>query len=192
MTSKDLTTERLLAIKGQTPSSKSESGSTFSHRSHHSSSKDSSGRTRSHTSGARTSIIVDGGVKLDIPTNHTRPLSVLIDGLTISVGAKDKDDGRRKEQKRIEKAPSVTSRTSKRSGAESSVVSSSKGKERDDTVRPSTRGPSNNDEQSHVSSKRSSRAPSSSRASVDYSRSRKSSDARDYDRRKYDDTVYGG
>ena len=184
MTSNQLSAEKLAELKGQTISSRSETGSTRSHQeSHQSSSKASSGRGRSHTNGHRTSIIIDG-IRLEVPDDYVdrkgRPVSINLDGLTISMGSKDKD----RDQKLLEKTPSVASHTSRRSITDSSLDSSSKAREQDcRNSLQSSRGPSHTDDrsrppvagQSQKSSRQHSRAPSSTRASVDYSHSQRQS-----------------
>jgi hypothetical protein len=132
----DLTLEKLQSLrklnshtKTRTVSSeKSEEGSAYSHpKSHQSSSRGSSGRGRSHTSAAKTSIVLDDGLKLEIPADYSkrskgRPLSVDLGGGTILiVGAKSsKDKGKEKEKGEdgmSEHPPSVTSRTTRRDGS---------------------------------------------------------------------------
>ena len=184
MTSNQLSAEKLAELKGQTISSRSETGSTRSHQeSHQSSSKASSGRVRSNTSGHRTSIIIDG-IRLEVPDDYVdrkgRPVSINMDGLTISMGSKDKNQ----DQKLLEKTPSITSHASKRSVTDSSLDSSSRAREQDRrNSLQSSRRPSHTDDrsrppvagQSQKSSRQHSRTPSSTRASVDHSRSRRQS-----------------
>jgi hypothetical protein len=131
----DLTLEKLQSLKKlnshtktrTVSSEKSEEGSAYSHpKSHQSSSRGSSGRGRSHTSAAKTSIVLDDGLKLEIPADYSkrsngRPLSVdLGGGAMLIVGAKnskDKDKGKereRREDRMLEKPASVTSRTTRR------------------------------------------------------------------------------
>ena len=216
LTSEQLTAEKMAEIKSsskRTMSSRSETGSAFSHHSHQSSSKGSSGRERSHTSGGqRTSILLDGGIKLDIPKDYMdrtgRPLSMQFGDLSISLGGnKDKQlssssshHGKREQKLLLEKAPSVASHTSasKRSMTDSSShTTSSKGKEkiRDDPDRLSRRTSHISDSRPPVSgstshghnSQRSSRAPSATRASGDYSKSMKTQSV-DYDQSRF---MYG-
>ncbi|KIW10027.1 hypothetical protein PV08_11803 [Exophiala spinifera] len=118
-TSSELTAEALRDLNKRNSGSKSETGSSYSHKSHQSSSKDSSGRGRSHTSGTRTSITLPGGLNIGIPNDYMdkdgRPLSISVGGLVLSVGTEGKEVARVKEQKRIERAPSVASRASRKS-----------------------------------------------------------------------------
>ncbi|KIW93336.1 uncharacterized protein Z519_05941 [Cladophialophora bantiana CBS 173.52] len=166
-TSNELTAEALRDLDQRNSSSRSETGSNFSRQS---SSKDSSGRGRSQTSGTKTSITLPGGLNMTIPPDYInkdgRPLSISIGGLVLSVGAEGKENDRPKEQKRIERAPSVASRTSKKSHS-SSVIS---GRERDREMSASRR-PSHLEERgpSLRSSRQPSRAPSLHRRSHDYS-----------------------
>ncbi|EXJ54476.1 hypothetical protein A1O7_09816 [Cladophialophora yegresii CBS 114405] len=189
-----LTAEALRKLDQRTSSSKSETGSNFSHQS---SSKDSSGRDRSQTAGAKTSIMLPGGMNVTIPEGYMsrdgRPLSINIGGLVVSVAAEGKENERPKEQKRIERAPSVASRTSKRSAA-SSVVSNPRGR---DMPPPVSRRPSQLEDRvptSLRSSRQPSRAPSMSRGSHDYSSKRQSVDySREIDyNREYDDFYAAG
>ncbi|ETI20434.1 hypothetical protein G647_08469 [Cladophialophora carrionii CBS 160.54] len=190
-----LTVEALRKLDQRTSSSKSETGSNFSHQS---SSKDSSGRDRSQTAGGtKTSITLPGGMNVTIPEGYMsrdgRPLSINIGGLVVSVAAEGKENERPKEQKRIERAPSVASRTSKRSAA-SSVVSNSRGR---DMPPPASRRPSQLEDRvptSVRSSRQPSRAPSMNRGSHDYSSKRQSVDySREIDyNREYDDFYAAG
>ncbi len=174
MTSEELTAERLNALKKQRSNTlSSETGSAYSHKeSHHSSSVGSSGRGRSHTSAHRTSILIDKGIKVDVPANYERkgrPVSIdLGGGMTLSFGSKDKD--KKKEPKMIERAPSVASHASKKSTSSASHDLPSRSREYNESSR-SSRRPSHNDErmqpvtdQSHRSSHLHSRAPSTTRA----------------------------
>ena len=184
MTSDQLSAEKFAEIKGQSISSRSETGSTRSHQeSHQSSSRASSGRGRSHTGGHRT-IIIDDGIRLEVPDSYVdrkgRPVSINLDGLTISMGSKEKSQ----DQKLLEKTPSIASHASRRSGTDSSHHSSSETRERDRRGSLlSTRRPSHTDDrtrppvagQSQKSSRQHSRAPSSTRASVDHGRDRRQS-----------------
>jgi hypothetical protein len=174
-----LTQEALRKLDQRTSSSKSEEGSNFSHQS---SSRDSSGRNRSQTSGHKTSITA-GGVTMTIPANYNgRPLSMNIDGLVLSLAPEGKEN-ERPQQKRIEKAPSVNSRTSKHSVTSSAV--SSRDKDRGREVPPTaTRRPSQLEDRglSVRSSRQASRAPSRNRQSVDYAPHRQSVDySQEYD-----------
>jgi hypothetical protein len=174
-----LTQEALRKLDQRTSSSKSEAGSNFSHQS---SSRDSSGRNRSQTSGHKTSITA-GGVTMTIPANYNgRPLSMNIDGLVVSLAPEGKEN-ERPQQKRIEKAPSVNSRTSKQSITSSAV--SSRDKDRGREVPPTaTRRPSQLEDRgpSVRSSRQASRAPSRNRQSVDFASRRQSVDySREYD-----------
>jgi hypothetical protein len=190
-----LTVEALRKLDQRTSSSKSETGSNFSHQS---SSKDSSGRDRSQTAGGtKTSIMLPGGMNVTIPEGYMsrdgRPLSINIGGLVVSVAAEGKENERPKEQKRIERAPSVASRTSKRSAA-SSVVSNPRGR---DMPPSASRRPSQLEDRvptSLRSSRQPSRAPSMNRGSHDYSSKRQSVDYSkeiDYNR-EYDDFYAAG
>ena len=183
MTSDELVAEKLNTLKKQRSNTlSSETGSAYSHReSHHSSSRGSSGKGRSHTSGQRTSILIDKGIKVDVPADYERkgrPVSIdLGGGMTLSFGAKDKDN--KKDPKMIEKAPSVASHASKKSTSTASHDVPTHGREHDESSR-SSRRPSHNEERrppvtdrSHKTSRPHSRAPSTSRASrrqsADYS-----------------------
>ncbi|OAP54808.1 hypothetical protein AYL99_11256 [Fonsecaea erecta] len=166
-TSSELTAEALRDLDQRNSSSRSETGSNFSRQS---SSKDSSGRGRSQTSGTKTSITLPGGLNMTIPPDYInkdgRPLSISIGGLVLSVGAEGKENERPKEQKRIERAPSVTSRTSKKSVSSSVISARERDREMSTSRRPSyleERGPSLR------SSRQPSRAPSINRRSQDYS-----------------------
>ncbi len=185
--SSGLTQEALRKLDQRTSSSKSETGSNFSHQS---SSKDSSGRDRSQTTGGtKTSITLPGGASLTIPEGYMnsrdgRPLSINIGGLVVSVTPEGKENDHSRDQKRIERAPSVASRTSKRSTA-SSAVSNPRGRE---MPPPVSRRLSQLEDHGR-SSRQPSRAPSvtrrshdhtSRRQSVDYSNAEYSRD-RDYD-----------
>jgi len=177
LTTDELAAEKLREFnKHSTSSSLSETGSSYSHKSRQSSSKDSSGREKSNASAGNTNITIDG-ISVSIPADYTkegRPISLSLGShnLIISTSSKDRDEEPRREQRRIERPPSVASRTSRRS-ITSSVVSS-KGKERDipDGAMDSSRRLSYVEDQrpSMKSSLQPSRAPSSSRHSVDYSR----------------------
>ncbi|KAK5451740.1 hypothetical protein LTS15_008000 [Exophiala xenobiotica] len=181
-TSSELTAQALRDFNKRTSSSRSE-GSSYSHKSHQSSSKDSSGRGRSHTSGTRTSITLPGGLNMSIPADYVekdgRPISVNVGGLVVSVSTEAKEESRAKEQKSIERAPSVTSRTSRKS------VSSN----------VSNREPNQSSRRlSHIedrvpslkSSRQPSRAPSISGRSYEYTRRQ----SVDYGK-SYQDAVYG-
>ncbi len=182
-TSGELTAQALRDLNKRTSSSKSETGSSYSHKSHQSSSKDSSGRGRSHTSGTRTSITLPGGLNMSIPADYVekegRPISFNVGGLIVSVGTEAKEESRFKERKSIERAPSVTSRTSRKS------VSSN----------VSNREPNQSSRRlSHIedrvpslkSSRQPSRAPSVSGRSYEYTRRQ----SVDYSK-NYEDAVYG-
>ncbi|KIW22127.1 uncharacterized protein PV07_12448 [Cladophialophora immunda] len=166
-TSNELTAEALRDLDQRNSSSRSETGSNFSRQS---SSKDSSGRGRSQTSGTKTSITLPGGLNMTIPPDYInkdgRPLSISIGGLVLSVGAEGKENERPKEQKRIERAPSVASRGSKKSVSSSVISARERDREMSTSRRPSyleERGPSLR------SSRQASRAPSMNRRSQDYS-----------------------
>ncbi|OAL25839.1 hypothetical protein AYO20_10301 [Fonsecaea nubica] len=166
-TSNELTAEALRDLDQRNSSSRSETGSNFSRQS---SSKDSSGRGRSQTSGTKTSITLPGGLNMTIPPDYIskdgRPLSISIGGLVLSVGAEGKENERPKEQKRIERAPSITSRNSKKSVSSSVISARERDREVSTSRRPSyleERGPSLR------SSRQPSRAPSMNRRSQDYS-----------------------
>lgn len=179
-----LTVEALRKFDQRTSSSKSETGSNFSHQS---SSKDSSGRGRSQTGGTKTSITLPGGVNMTIPPDYMkqdgRPLSINFGGFVLSLGAEGKENERPREQKRIERAPSVASRASKRSAASSIISNRDKDRGRD-MPPPASRRPSQLEERgpSVRSSRQPSRAPSTNRRSHDYSSRPQSADySREYD-----------
>lgn len=186
--SNDLTAEALRDLNHRNSSSRSETGSSYSRQS---SSKDSSGRGRSQTSGTKTSITLPGGLNMTIPPDYMskdgRPISMNIGGLIVSVSTESKDAERVKDQKRIERAPSVTSRTSKKSVA-SSVISNRDNDRGREVSSTSSRRPSHVEDRvpSLKSSRQPSRAPSVNRPSYDYSRRQSA----DYSK-AYDDTVYG-
>ncbi|KIW21419.1 hypothetical protein PV08_01999 [Exophiala spinifera] len=140
--SASLTAEALRAFDKRISSSKSETGSNSSR----SSSRNSSERGESQTTdtktsvtlpGTTTSITLPGGFRLAIPTGSTtrdnqtlttrdhQTLTVSIGGLILSVGPpnEDKDSGNAEKGKRIERAPSVASRSSKKNDV-SNLVSS--------------------------------------------------------------------
>lgn len=181
-TSSELTAEALHNLNKRNSSSKSETGSSYSHKSLQSSSKDSSGRGRSHTSGTRTSITLPGGVKMSFPVDYAnkedRPVSINVGGVVLSLSTEEKGPERVREQKAIERAPSAHSRESRKSF--SSGISS-KGKERD-PHHPSRR-PSYAEERapSLRSSRQPSRAPSVSRPSYEYTTRRQSVDYKGYE-----------
>ena len=183
-TASGLTAEALRKLDQRTSSSKSETGSNFSHQS---SSKDSSGRERSHTAGTKTSITLPGGLNMTIPrdymTKDGRPLSINIGGLIVSVAPEGKENEHPREQRKIERAPSIASRNSKRSVASSAVSSRDKDRGRE-MPPPASRRPSQLEERgpSVRSSRQPSRAPSLTRRSHDYSSRRQSIDyGRDFD-----------
>ncbi|KEF52219.1 uncharacterized protein A1O9_11846 [Exophiala aquamarina CBS 119918] len=122
-----LTLEALRGLEKGSASSRSETGSSYSHKSHQSSSKDSSrGRSQTHHSVTTTTITLPGGLNVNIPAGFKsdgRPLSINVGDLTFSVNSQEKETERPREQKRIERAPSVASKTSRRSIASSNVSS---------------------------------------------------------------------
>ena len=175
LTSEELTTERLNDLKKQRSNTlSSETGSAYSHReSHHSSSRGSSGRVRSHTSGQRTSILIDKGIKLEIPADYERkgrPVSIdLGGGMMLSLGSKEKETKR--ESKMIENTPSAGSHASKHSSTSATYEIPSRGREHNESSK-SSRRPSHNEDRrppvtdrSQKSSRQHSRAPSMSRGS---------------------------
>ena len=182
--SSGLTVEALRKLEQRTSSSKSETGSNFSHQSL---SQDSSGRERSQTAGGtKTSISLPGGMNLTIPADYMkkdgRPLSINVGGVILSVAQEGKENEQPRDQKRIERAPSIASRASKKSAASSAVSSrEARGREMPPTAsrRPSQleeRGPSVR------SSRQPSRAPSQNRYSRDYSSRGQSVDySKEYD-----------
>lgn len=123
----NLTVEALRVLEKGSSSSRSETGSSYSHKSQQSSSKDSSrGRSQTHTSVTATSITLPGGVNVNIPAHFKsdgRPLSINFGEITLSMNSQEKETERPREQKRIERAPSVASKTSRRSVASSNVSS---------------------------------------------------------------------
>ena len=178
-----LTAEALRKLDQRTSSSKSETGSNFSHQS---SSKDSSGRGRSQTTDlTKTSITLPGGMTLTIPADYVqdgRPLSISTRGFNLTVGGDGKENERSHEQKRIERPPSIASRTSKQSAASSAV--SSRDNHGREVPRLVSRRPSQLEERvpSSKSSRQPSRAPSMTRRNTDYSSRRQSVDfSREYD-----------
>jgi hypothetical protein len=179
-----LTAEALRKFDQRTSSSKSETGSNFSHQS---SSKDSSGRDRSHTSGGtKTSITLPSGMTVTIPAEYMkqdgRPLSISAGGMVFSLAPEGKENERPREQKRLERAPSIASRTSKRSIA-SSVASNRDARGRE-LPSVASRRPSQLEERgpSLRSSRQPSRAASPHRRSRDQSSRRRSGDySKEYD-----------
>jgi hypothetical protein len=190
-TSNELTAEALYDLNHRSAGSRSETGSSYSHKSRQSSSKDSSGRGRSHTSGTMVNLKANGfnmNISTDQMSKEGRPLSISFhDGnnITLSMGPEGKDSQRPNEQRRIERAPSIASRASKKSV--SSGVVSNRDQDREVSTR-SSRRPSQVEDRapSLKSSRQHSRAPSANgytyeftrRQSVDYSK-------------PYDDPVYG-
>lgn len=160
-TSSELTVEALRDFNHHNSSSRSETGSSYSHKSRQSSSKDSSGRGRSHTSGTKTSITLPGGLNMSIPadymTKEGRPLSINVGGFVVSLSAETKEVDRFKEQKRIERAPSIASRASKKSVASSNISNRDR-----EIPTQSSRRPSHAEDRvpSVKSSRQPSRAPS--------------------------------
>jgi hypothetical protein len=137
------------------------------------------------TSAATTSINGPGGVSISIPANYKnpdgRPVSLNFGDFTISIKSEDKGEQLR-DQKRIERAPSVTSKHSKRS-VESSAVSSY-----DHQSLPSRR-PSRTEERPKQS-RQHSRAPSPVKRTHEYTTSRRQSV--DLNNPKhYDEAVWG-
>lgn len=124
----DLTREALRVLEKGSAGSRSETGSSYSHKSQQSSSKDSSrGRSHTHTSATATSITFSGGLNVKIPAgfkSEGRPLSINVGGVTLTMNnSQDRESERPREQKRIERAPSVASKTSRRSFVSSNVSS---------------------------------------------------------------------
>ncbi|KIX03922.1 uncharacterized protein Z518_07475 [Rhinocladiella mackenziei CBS 650.93] len=205
--SNDLTVEALRDFNHRNSSSRSETGSSYSVKSRQSSSKDSSGRGRSHTRLTKTNITlpsgvsmsIPGGVSMNIPTDYMskdgRPLSINFGGLVLSVGTEEKDSVEGiKEQKKTERASSVTSRTSKKSVSSSVISNRDKDRDREVSGQSSRRPSQSSRRASYVeerapavkTSGQNSRAPSvngrsyeyTSRQSIDYSKG-------------FDEAVYG-
>jgi hypothetical protein len=129
-TSNELTVEALRNLKQRNPSTRSE---TSSHRSHHTKSSSSAGG-KSKRSNSEIKMVINGvTVLIDAETAKEKNISISThrDGdATFSLsGRGDRDDGgsRVGSQKRIEKAPSATSRTSRVSSK--SVGSKERGRE---------------------------------------------------------------
>jgi hypothetical protein len=114
LTSNELTVEALRNLKQRNPSPRSE---TSSHRSHHTKSSSSAGG-KSKRSNSDIKMIINGAtVLIDSKTAQEQNISISThrDGeFTLSLGRGDRDDDRSRAgpQKRIEKAPSATSRAS--------------------------------------------------------------------------------
>ncbi|EXJ90786.1 hypothetical protein A1O1_03890 [Capronia coronata CBS 617.96] len=175
-TSNELTAEALRNLNHRNSASRSEASSSYSHKSRHSSSKESSGLGKSQaTTATKTSITLPGGLNMSIPSDYMKkdggPLSIKVGGFVVSVGAEEVDSVERpREHRRIERAPSVTSRASKKS-ASSGI--SSREKDRDRDVPPqSSRRLSQVEERgpSARSSRQPSRAPSTTERTYEYSR----------------------
>lgn len=149
----DLTAENLKTLKSagvpkHVSDQRSESGSTASHVTHQSSSKDSSnGRGRAtgsalgHSKGASMNINING-INLAITDDGNQrgegpPVKLDLGGIQISMNNRDKEniDYRPKPgQKQIERAPSVSSRPSRRSltmGSASLVSAATSGQRRE-------------------------------------------------------------
>ncbi|EHY60645.1 hypothetical protein ABEF92_001494 [Exophiala dermatitidis] len=191
-TSNELTAEALRNLNHRNTSSRSETESSYSHKSRQSSSKDSSGLGKSQATTAstmKTSIALSGGgvnmsISPDYMSNDGRPVSISIGNVVVKVATQESEAAdRTKEVKRIERAPSVASRASKNSV--SSVVSSfdrDRDRDRDRASFPTqpSRRPSRAEERgpSVRSSRQHSRAPSTGehgyegnpRRSLDYAR----------------------
>ncbi|EXJ82674.1 hypothetical protein A1O3_06488 [Capronia epimyces CBS 606.96] len=191
-TSNELTAEALRNLNHGNSSSRSETASSYSHKSRQSSSKESSGPGKSQTTNAtKTSITLPGGLNMSIPSDYItpdgRPLSINVGGLIVLVGADEKDSVERiREQRRIERAPSVASRASKRS-ASSSISNRDKERGRDG-VAQSARRPSQVDDRgpSVRSSRQPSQAPSTGEGSYEHSRRQ----SVDYGR-SFEEVIYG-
>lgn len=130
LTSNDLTVEALQSLKQHKSSTRSE---TSSHRSHHTKSSSSAGG-KSKRSNSEIKMIINGATVL-IDTKAAMEQSISISthkdgavGISLS-GRGEEDRSRAGSQKRIEKAPSATSRTSRVSTK--SVGSKDKEKERE-------------------------------------------------------------
>ncbi|KAK5050488.1 hypothetical protein LTR84_003769 [Exophiala bonariae] len=176
-----LTPEALRNLEKGSAGSRSETGSSYSHKSQQSSSKDSSrGRSQTHSSAAATNINF-GGLSVNIPANFKseRPVSINFGDVTLTMNKpQDKPLDRPREQKRIERAPSVTSKTSKKSIASSNVSST-------DAPKKTSRRISQLEERPKLS-RQHSRAPSATGVTYEYTTVRKQS----VDPTKYED-YYG-
>lgn len=118
LTSNELTVEALRNLKQRNPSSRSE---TSSHRSHHTKSSSSAGG-KSKRSNSEIKMVINGvTVLIDAETAKEKNISISThkDGdATFSLsgrGDRDEEASRAGSQKRIEKAPSATSRASRMS-----------------------------------------------------------------------------
>lgn len=186
--SNELTAEALRDFNHRNSAPRSEAESSYSHKSRQSSSKESSGQGKSQaTTTTKTSITLPGGVNMSIPSNYMnkdgRPLSINVGGLVVSVGAEEGNSVERpREQRRIERAPSIASRASKKS------VSSSISNRDGDVTAQLSRRLSHVEEQaiSSRSSRQHSRAPSTSEHSYEYTRRQ----SVDYGR-PYEEVIYG-
>lgn len=172
-----LTPEALRVLEKGSAGSRSETGSSYSHKSQQSSSKDSSrGRSQTHSSATATNITF-GGVHVSIPANFKseRPVSINLGDVTLTMNKPpDKEPDRHREQKRIERAPSVTSKTSRRSIASSNVSSN-------DIPKKTSRRTSQLEERVKPS-RQHSRAPSATGVSYEYTTvSKKSVDPTKYE-----------
>ncbi|KAJ9653157.1 hypothetical protein H2198_007618 [Neophaeococcomyces mojaviensis] len=134
----DLTAENLKTLKSHAnrnvSDQRSESGSTASHVTHHSSSKDSSsgrGRTSSALGHApKTSMNINiNGLSLNITDGgddgqRRPPVKIDLGAMQISMNNRDKENiDYRKQPKQLERAPSMSSRPSRRSLTNGSLVS---------------------------------------------------------------------
>ena len=142
MPANDLTAENLKSLRTVATrpvlDQRSESGSTNSHITHQSSSKDSSnGRGRNmsnssalgHSKGTNMNINING-LNLNITdgggaNGEGPPVRLDVAGVQISMNSRDKEniDYYKRPQKQLERAPSMSSRPSRRSLTQSSLVS---------------------------------------------------------------------
>jgi len=179
-----LTLEALRGFEKGSAGSRSETGSSYSHKSHQSSSKDSSrGRSQAHHGVTATTINLPNGVNVNIPADFKseRPVSVNVGDITFSINSQAKEMEQPREQKRIERAPSVASKASRRSITSSNVSSN-------DAPKKSSRRPSQLEERMRPS-RQHSRTPSTDAQSYGYTTvtsRRQSADFND----KYE-TLYG-
>ncbi|RVX70456.1 hypothetical protein B0A52_05955 [Exophiala mesophila] len=119
-----LSYEALKSLSKGTSSSRSETASSYSHKSHQSS-KDSS-RGLSHASTSATQFTISGGgLSLSIPANYGADgqpsLTFSYGDAVVNIGGPGREPEKVREQKRLERAPSVTSKTSKVSMASSNM-----------------------------------------------------------------------
>lgn len=180
-----LTLEALRVLEKGSAGSRSETGSSYSHKSQQSSSKDSSrGRSQTHNSVTATTITLPSGLNVNIPAGFKsdgRPVSINVGDLTFSFNSQEKETERPREQKRIERAPSVASKASRRSIASSNVSSN-------DIPKKSSRRPSQLEERVRPS-RQHSRTPSSTGQTYEYTTVTSRRQSADFSN-KYED-LYG-